>query len=146
MNIMKSFPALLLPVFVLVSGLITSQTSVLADGYRVTDKDKIYHGKEESPNNPAVLKSAEVFEEIPEWQEIQKRGLDKDDPEYWKLLEEANQKFYEAVRTVCNNNGYDSAGEVGSIEPEGDAPPPPNVTDKVIEALPDDDDGESGQE
>ena len=76
--------------------------------------------------------AATVFEKIPEYQEIRKRGLKRDDPEYWVLLNKANEKFYKAVKKVAEENKYDVVVEKGAFKFEST---PPDVTQKVIDAL-----------
>jgi hypothetical protein len=96
------------------------------------DEKKIYYGDPDNFKKAAVLKLAQVFKHIPEYQEAKKRG--KDDPQYYILLEKANQKFFAAMESVAGAEGYDLIGEVGAIKIKGKKVP--NITKSVIEALP----------
>lgn len=107
--------------------------------YEVTDDQQIYYGDENDFSSPAVLSSSEVFEEIPEWQDIQERDLGENDPEYWDLLREANRKFFNAVRETCREQDYDLAVEDGYIEATGESSEPPEITREVIRNLPSED-------
>lgn len=103
-----------------------------ADQKTKIDESKIYYGDPGCFTKPAVLKIAEVFNAIPEYQEAKKKG--KDDPQYYILLEKANQKFTQAMEKVAEEKGYDLIGEVGSIQIEGKNVP--DITKEVIKALP----------
>lgn len=92
----------------------------------------VYYGKVEGAKRPAEVVAATVFNEIPEYREIKKRGLTEQDAEYWILLNKANQKFYRAVRKVAEENRYDVVTEKGAFKFEGEVP---DVTQRVIDAL-----------
>lgn len=93
----------------------------------------VYHGKVDGAQKPAELVAATVFDKIAEYQEIKKRGLKKDEPEYWILLNKANEKFYKAVKKVADENSYDVVVEKGSHKFDGKEVP--DATQKVIDAL-----------
>ena len=97
------------------------------------NEDKIYYGDPGNFQKPAVLKLKTVFNRIPEYREAQKRG--KEDPEYYILLEKANQKFRSAMESVAGEEGYDLIGETGAIKIKGKKVPV--ITKKVIDALSD---------
>ncbi len=103
-------------------------------GYRVADRGKIYFGNPDQFTKPAVLCATSVFEQIPEYKEIKRRGLTSKDAEYWLLLDKANKKFYAAVKTVAKNDGYDLVGELGAIQAE-EGYALPDITSAVIAAL-----------
>lgn len=92
----------------------------------------VYYGELEGAEKPSVLVARKVFERIPEYREIKRRGLDEDDPDYWILLSKANEKFYAAVRKVAEREGYDVVVEKGSHEFD---PEPPDITQAVIDEL-----------
>ncbi|MHC4605718.1 MAG: hypothetical protein ACYTAF_02125 [Planctomycetota bacterium] len=93
----------------------------------------VYYGSLDDAKKPAEIVAQKVFDKIPEYREIKNKGLDEDDPEYWSLLSKANDKFYEAVRTVAQDKGYDVVVEKGSADLKKKAP---DITQKVIGALP----------
>jgi len=96
------------------------------------NEPNVYYGKVDGATAPAEVVAATVFEKIPEYQEIRKRGLKRDDPEYWVLLNKANEKFYKAVKKVAEENKYDVVVEKGAFKFEST---PPDVTQEVIDAL-----------
>jgi hypothetical protein len=95
------------------------------------DPSKVYSGDPNHFDNPAVLRIAKVFEAIPEYRDAKKR--DKDDPEYYILLEKANLKFFAALDKVVSENRYDLVAEAGSVKVKGKEIP--DVTAAVIKAL-----------
>ena len=104
-----------------------------ADGKDVEiNEAKIYYGDPDNFQKASVLKMKTVFNKIPEYREALKRG--KDDPQYYILLEKANQKFFAAMESVAGTEGYDLIGEIGAIKIKGKKVPV--ITKKVIEALP----------
>ncbi|MBI2930912.1 MAG: hypothetical protein HYY16_04620 [Planctomycetes bacterium] len=92
----------------------------------------VYYGLVEGAQKPAEIVAARVFERISEYQEIKRRGLTKDDPEYWVLLNKANDKFYRAVKKVAEESKYDVVVEKGTVKFDGEVP---DVTQRVIDAL-----------
>ncbi len=101
--------------------------------FAVASLGDVYYGKCDGAKSPAELVALKVFEAIPEYQDIKKRGLTRDDAEYWVLLGKANDKFYKAVKKVAEDSKYDVVVEKGSVKFEGT---PPDVTQRVIDALP----------
>jgi len=93
----------------------------------------VYFGKTDGAQKPAEIVATTVFEKITEYQEIKKRGLKKEDPEYWVLLNKANEKFYAAVKKVAEEKKYDVVTEKGSVKFDGKDPP--DITQNVIDAL-----------
>ena len=93
---------------------------------------KVYYGQVKNAQKPASLTALDVFNAIPEYLEIKRRGLTQDDPEYWSLLNRANEKFLEAVIRTARAGGYDVVVEKGSVEFDQD---PPDITQSTIEAL-----------
>lgn len=92
----------------------------------------IYYGALEGASKPAVLVAQKVFDQIPEYQEIKRRGLGPGDTDYIVLLTRANEKFYAALRRVVDTHGYDVVVEKGTHAFDG---APPDVTQAVIDAL-----------
>lgn len=92
----------------------------------------VYYGELEGASKPAVLVAQKVFDQIPEYQEIKRRGLGPGDTDYIVLLTRANEKFYAAVRKVVDAHGYDVVLEKGTHVFDR---APPDVTQAVIDAL-----------
>ncbi len=94
---------------------------------------QVYYGDPEEYERPAEVDAARVFNEIPEWQEIQKKSLNPDQAEYWILLEKANQKFYGAVQRVAQRLRHDLIGERNTLpRNRGEIP---DVTDQALGAV-----------
>jgi len=122
---------ILLPV--LLGLLVLAPVLSFADGKDVDiNETKIYYGDPDNFQKASVLKLKTVFNKIPEYREATKRG--KDDPQYYILLEKANQKFFAAMERVAGDEGYDLIGEIGAIKIKGKKIPV--ITTKVIKALP----------
>ncbi len=97
------------------------------------DEDKIYYGDIEKYNNPAVVDAAEVYRQIPAHQELVRRKLTREDPDYWPLMRKASQIFVRALRKACQKKGHDLVGEVDSITMDGGEIP--EITSEVIRIL-----------
>jgi hypothetical protein len=105
---------------------------VIAFGMLGQFQATVYLGELDGADKPAALVAQTVFDEIPEYKEIKKRGLDEDDSEYWVLLARANERFYAAVKSVADARGYDVVIERGTHSFDEE---PPDITKKVIRAL-----------
>jgi len=97
------------------------------------DQNKIYYGDAQNFTSPAVVDAMEVYKEIPAHQEIMRRNLTREDPDYWPLMRKASQLFVRALRKACQSKGYDLVGEVDSITIEGEKVP--EITAEVIKIL-----------
>jgi hypothetical protein len=115
---------------------VISLSPLLAEGDaskdREVDESKVYFGDSKNFENPAVLQIAKVFDAIPEYRDAKTKG--KDDPQYYILLEKANQKFFTALEKIAKESKYDLVGETGSIKMKDKDIP--DVTASVIKALP----------
>ena len=96
-------------------------------------QSQTYYGDPEDCQRPGEVEASRVFNEISEWQEIQKRSLNPDQAEYWILLDKANQKFYKAIHKAAQKLRLDLVAELGTLP--RDKGEPPNVTDQTIGAL-----------
>ena len=96
-------------------------------------QSQTYYGDPDDFQRPGEVQATRVFNEIPEWQEIQKRSLNPDQAEYWILLDKANQKFYRAIHKVAQKLRLDLLAELGTLP--RDKGEPPNVTDQTIGLL-----------
>jgi len=92
----------------------------------------VYYGALEGAQKPAVIVALKVFDRIPEYQEIKRRGLGPDDSDYWVLLAKANEKFYAAIRKAAEARSYDVVVEAGTHTFEKE---PPDATQAVIDSL-----------
>lgn len=96
--------------------------------YEVVNKNGIYYGNYSDFSRPACLSLKKVFYEIPEYRKILKKGLTREDPHYWLLLNAANEVFRNVVNGVAAENKYDLIGEQDSIRPESEKDSVPDVT------------------
>lgn len=103
-----------------------------ADAETEIDHQKVYYGDPDNFTKAGVISISKVFNEIPEYREAKKKG--KDDPQYYILLEKANQKFFSALERVSDDEGYDLIGEIGAIKIANKKVP--EITRAVIKALP----------
>ena len=101
---------------------------------KVLNADKVYYGDAKTSKAPAVIDSQRVWDKIPEYLEIKKKGLTEADHEYWVLLRKASKKFNTAVEKAAKVKGKDLVAEVGAIEVKGETIP--NITDAVIAEIP----------
>ncbi len=92
----------------------------------------VYYGAIEGAQKPAVIVAQQVFDRIPEYQEIKRRGLGPSDSDYWVLLAKANEKFYAAVRRAAEAKAYDVILEKGTQAFDKE---PPDATQAVIDSL-----------
>ena len=93
---------------------------------------KVYFGTAEGARKPAQVVSAKVFAKIPEFKKIKEKGLTKDNPEYFILLQKANAKFFAAVSKAAKAAGCDVVVEKGTGDFDGKVV---DLTSKVIKSL-----------
>lgn len=92
----------------------------------------VYYGALEGAQKPAAIVAQKVFDRIPEYQEIKRRGLGPNDSDYWVLLAKANEKFYGAVRRTAEAIAYDVVVEKGTHTFDKE---PADATQAVIDSL-----------
>ena len=128
---MKGFALIVLSLW----AMLTSPPSASGNSpYEVRNRSGVYHGNADEFSKPVVLEAARVFDQIPEYQEIKRRHLTKDVPEYGLLLERANRHFFRALFKVARRDGYDLIAETGAVvDRRGTALK--DVTDDAIRAL-----------
>ncbi len=102
----------------------------LAGKVVVKDSTKIYYGSADTSKAPSTIESSRVYDAIPEWQEIGRRGLTPDDIDYWVLRKKAAEKFRAAVKSGAEKEKKDLVAEVGAIEVAGETIP--DITSSVI--------------
>lgn len=93
----------------------------------------IYYGKLEGAKAPAQVTASRIFDQIPEYKQIKEKGLTSSDPEYFILLNKANEKFFEAVRKAAGQASCDVVVEAGSTKIEGTVT---DLTQKAVESIP----------
>jgi len=117
---------------ILVAAILAPSIASASDCKYEVDEGKVYYGDADSFEKPAVIVISRVFDAIPEYVDARKKG--KDDPQYYILIEKANQKFFSALEKVAATEKYDLIAEYGSVKAkEGRVP---DVTESVIKALP----------
>lgn len=102
-----------------------------ADTFKVIDRTKVYLGLADAFVSPALIESTKVMETIPAIKTIQNDGIKKDTARWFVLMNEANQQFQKAIKSVAKDGGYDLIGEVGSVSGSRTIA---NITDTVIAA------------
>ncbi len=104
-----------------VVGLSTAAAASINDTDRkiVVNEQMVLLGNASKFTKPATINSADVFKNIPAYQQIQKQGLTKKDAKYWILLEEANQVFNKTLAEIAKAKGYDLVAEAGGITADG---------------------------
>ena len=103
-----------------------------SEGKYEVDENKVYYGDASSFEKPAAILISKVFDAIPEYVDARKKG--KDDPQYYILLEKANQKFFTALERVAAAEKYDLIAEKGAVKSKECRVP--DATESVIKALP----------
>ena len=93
------------------------------------DKDKIYHGDPEDFTKAGCIAADKIYILIPAYKEIVDKGLTQDDPEYWILMNKANETFKQALEETEDKHEYELIGELGAIVVKGKKAP--NITRKV---------------
>jgi len=105
--------------------------SLLADQDSETriNRDKLYHGDPDDFTKAGCIAADKVYLLIPAYAEIVDKGLTQDDPEYWILMNKANEVFKRALSKTEDDHEYDLIGELGSIVINGKKAP--DITAKV---------------
>jgi crotonobetainyl-CoA:carnitine CoA-transferase CaiB-like acyl-CoA transferase len=120
-------------VAVAVLGVVALAVALAADqSYEVLDKGKVYYGDCASFDKPAVVSADRIFPHIREIRLIKERKLNENDPEYWVLLQQANEVFRQALKKVAESNNHDLVVERGAIRPTAADKTIPDVTRLVI--------------
>jgi hypothetical protein len=104
--------------------------------YEVTDTSKVYYGNHRLFQRPATISCDRVYERIPEYQEIIRRGLTDKDPQYHLLMKKATARFGAAVKKTAQAKNHDLVACVGSVRKvRKKAADIPDRTDDVIQSL-----------
>ncbi|MBI5367872.1 MAG: hypothetical protein HZA54_12605 [Planctomycetes bacterium] len=81
----------------------------------VRDARAVYYGDVREFARPSVVNAAAVFGRIPEYQEIARRRLGRNEPESGILVEKANLRFVRAVAPAARAAGRVLVAEVGAV-------------------------------
>jgi hypothetical protein len=127
---MSNMKRLIASIAILSLCICTTKALLGADGGTV-DKKKVYYGKASSFKKPAEINLLTVFGAISEYTEAKKKS--EDDPDYYILLQKANDKFQKALKKAASDGGYDLVAEKGAVKAKKTVP---DITDAVIKALP----------
>ncbi|MDJ0975116.1 MAG: hypothetical protein QNJ98_11695 [Planctomycetota bacterium] len=104
--------------------------------YSATDLSKVYFGNAGLIRRPATVTVERVYAHIPEYQQIQAKGLTDKNPKYYFLIQKTSERFSQAVKAAARAGRYDFVSETGTIRIEDDdADPPTDLTQAVIDQL-----------
>ena len=124
----------------LLAGVALDGTSTRAEGGEtkkecrpVIDETQVYYGKVAGCKAPAVVDSARVYRNIPEYRKILDQKLTSKDAEYSILMVNATRKFRAAVGAAATDAARDLVGNVGSVTWEGHEIP--DLTDATLKKL-----------
>lgn len=102
-----------------------------SESFRVTDRTKVYYGMADAFSAPAVVEASKVMETLPAMKTIKEDSIKKESARWFVLVNEANQQFQKALKSVAKDNSYDLIAETGAVTgPKAIT----DVTDLVIKA------------
>ena len=81
----------------------------------VLDVKKCVLGTSPSALAPCVIDLQTALKATPEAREFLARGCSKESPEYYMLLNRANERLHAAIRRVSGRHGFDLVMERGSV-------------------------------
>lgn len=97
---------------------------------------RIYHGRANFVRKPCAVSADRIYAAIPEYQEIQRKGISNDNPRWHLLMKKASERFNAAVQAMARKYGHDVVAEIGVCRADRDGvAEPPDRTDEVLEAL-----------
>jgi len=104
--------------------------------YSCSDPSKVYYGNHRLFQRPATVSCDRVYDRIPEYQEIVRKGLTEKDTRYHILMKKASKRFSEAVKKMARARNHDLVACVGAVKKDREkAPDIPDRTAEVIKAL-----------
>lgn len=117
--------------------LVSGGLAVAAVGdYGCADASKVYYGNHRLFQRPCEVSCDRVYQHIPEYQEILRRGLTDKDPRYHLLMKKATERFSSAVKKMARGKRHDLVAELGAVRKvRKKAPDVPERTNDVIKAL-----------
>ncbi len=111
----------------------------LALGYSIApekvDRQKIFYGTPEKFEKPAEVDYEKIVRTTPEYQEIQKKNVERGSGRYWILLSQASDHAVRAICKVGEETEHDliaARGYLGGLDPPI---PAVDVTDVAINNL-----------
>ena len=108
-------------------------------GFGMYDCDgpsRIYHGRANFVRRPCSVSADRIYEAIPEYREIQRTGISRDNPRWHLLMKKASERFNAAVQAMARKHGHDLVAERGVCRANRDGvSAPPDRTDEVLEEL-----------
>ena len=106
--------------------------------YTCSDPSKVYFGNHRLFRRPCHISCDQVYDKIPEYQEIVRKGLTAKDARYHLLMKKASARFSAAVKKMARANNYDLVAFAGSVKKnKKTAKDVPDRTASCIEALED---------
>lgn len=104
--------------------------------YSISDPSKVYYGNHRLFQRPATVSCDKVYDRIPEYQEIVRKGLTEKDPSYHILMKKASKRFSDAVKKMARAKRHDLVACAGAIQKDRkEAPDIPDRSSEVIKAL-----------
>ena len=104
--------------------------------YACSDPSRVYYGNHRLFQRPATVSCDKVYDRIPEYQEIVRRGLTDKSPKYHSLMKKASKRFSDAVKKMARKHRHDLVACVGAISKEREkAADVPDRTRECIKAL-----------
>jgi hypothetical protein len=106
--------------------------------YTCADPSKVYYGNHRLFQRPCHISCNKVYDQIPEYKEIVRKGLGEKDPQYHLLMKKATARFSAAVKKMARANNHDLVACVSAIKKnKKTAKDIPDRTTECIAALKD---------
>ena len=122
---------------VLLSALVLAPVAWARVGdYSCSDPSKVYYGNHRLFQRPATVSCDRVYDRIPEYQEIVRKGYTDKNPQYHILMKKASKRFSEAVKKMAQKHRHDLVACAGALTKARDsAKDIPDRTEDCITAL-----------
>lgn len=123
-----------LTVLVLLTALVPVAVAYAGVGdYSCSDPKKVYFGNHRLFRRPCTVSCDRVYQRIPEYQEILRRGLTDKDPHYHLLMKKATKRFTAAIKSMARSKNHDLVAEVGAVR--RNKKKAPKIPDRTADAL-----------
>lgn len=99
------------------------------------DESRIYYGNSASFEKPAGIDLPTILRSTPEYEEIQKKKIERGTGRYWILYSQASDRANKAIVELAHDSDYDlvaSLEYLSSLEIECD-----DITELIVEHLED---------
>ncbi len=104
--------------------------------YSCSDPKKVYFGNHRLFRRPCTVSCDRIYQRIPEYQEILRRGLTDKDPKYHLLMKKATKRFSGAIKKMAQDKNHDLVAETGAVRRnKKKAPAIPDRTADALQAL-----------